>query len=543
MRIHLYIIIGILIGSALFGSVAYSQHQFLKNYQLDKTESPSSSLPPSNSISQISTTDSIIWIGTSDGLAKSSEGGRSWISYQGNPKFANDGIYALAVDGRRIWISTGFTQKTKEGGVPTGTGYTYSNDNGETWQHVDQTLDNKDSSIITYGINDSIWILPIVVPEQNVTYDISLSTELHSDSVTSGTVWIASWASGLRKSTDNGAHWQRKLLPLDQMNTLKLTDTLWTYAASDTAKRHKIFPRFDPRGDATNHSNNLKAFSVCAVDSDTIWCGTAGGVNKSTDAGWSWTKLTHQNQEEPILGNWVITIKEQRFQSKQRIWTTNWKSEDPDEDNGVSYTEDGGRTWKNLLRGIKAYDFAFKDSIVYIGTDDGLYRTQDGGLSFMILKQFMNQTTRQFISSSSVYSIGVIDDTVFVGTDKGIASTIDDSFHPFGLPWYIYRTYSISAFPNPFSVSNDGEVNIRYGEFIANPQNITQRIVTIEIFDFGMSRVRTLIRNATRTTVEDPVECWDGLGDNGKVVAAGVYFYRVKVDDNEPIFGKILVLP
>jgi hypothetical protein len=543
MRNLYHIIIGNVLFAAIFCDAAFSQHQFLNNYQLDKTGSLSSSNLPSNSISQIATTDSILWIGTSDGLAKSSDGGRSWISYQGNPKFVNDGIYALAVDGRRIWTSTGFTQKIKEGSVPTGTGYTYSTDNGETWQLVGQTLDHKDSSIISYGINDSIWILPIVVPEQNVTYDISLSTDLHSDSVTGGTVWIASWASGLRKSTDNGAQWQRILLPLDQMNTLKPTDTLWTYAASDTAKRHKIFPRFDPRGDATNHSNNLKAFSVCAIDNDTIWCGTAGGVNKSTDGGWSWTKFTHQNQEEPILGNWVITIKEQRFQSKQRIWITNWKSEDPNEDYGVSYTEDGGRTWKNFLHGIKAYNFAFKDSIVYIGTDDGLYRTQDGGQSFMISKQFINLTTRQRIMSKSIYSIGVIGDTIYVGTDEGIASTIDDSLHLFGSNWYIYQTYSISAYPNPFSVSNDGEVKIRYGEFIADPQNSIQRNVTIEIFDFGMNRVRTLIRNATRTAAEDSEERWDGLGDNGKVVAGGVYFYRVKVDNNEPTFGKILVLP
>jgi len=68
-----------------------------------------------------------------------------------------------------------------------------------------------------------------------------------------------------------------------------------------------------------------------------------------------------------------------------------------------------------------------------------------------------------------------------------------------------------------------------------------------------MNYVRTVIQNATRgnpsNVVDDlggassgVLDFWDGRNDNGEVVPNGVYFYRVDVDADEPVFGKILVL-
>jgi flagellar hook assembly protein FlgD len=37
-------------------------------------------------------------------------------------------------------------------------------------------------------------------------------------------------------------------------------------------------------------------------------------------------------------------------------------------------------------------------------------------------------------------------------------------------------------------------------------------------------------------------ELWDGRDEKGIVVANGVYFYMVKTDNDEPAYGKILVL-
>jgi len=487
-------------------------------------------------VSQIDVDDSaVVWIGTSKGAARSLDRGASWESYRSNPAFANAGIFAISALHQSVWASTGYEKKVNDANVQTGSGYAFSTDDGAHWQHVNQTLDARGDSIISYGINDSIWMLPVVVPEQNVTFDIGL---------TSGTVWIASWASGLRRSTDNGVTWKRVLLPPDNKSSIKPTDTLWSYLPSDTLKQRRIYDRFNP-----TRNNNFLAFGVDAVDQDTIWCGTAGGVNKSTDGGLSWIRFTHQNQAAPILGNWVIAIAEQRFAGKSRIWTTNWKAEDQDEQFGVSYTDDGGKSWKNLLHGIKTYDFAFKDSIAYIASDQGVYRTPDGGSSFSKVASITDPSTRQIIASASVFSVGVVGDTVLVGTADGMATTIDNSQDSFGSEWRILRAYhqvgssaSTYAYPNPFS-PNLELVRIHYG-LLAN--NMTQGpilsgIVTLEIFDFGMNRVRTLVRGAHRSGSEFD-ELWDGRDDQSRIVANGVYFYRLRINNDVPQFGKILVL-
>ena len=531
----------ILILFSLSLSYTFSQKIFLNSYKLDVFSGVTSQLPPSNSVSHIRIEDSTIWIGTSKGLAKSVDGARSWISYRGDSAFANEGIFAVAMNKETIWASTGFEKELNEGSVQTGSGYAFSTNGGLSWLHVNQTLDQRGDSIISYRINDSlvindsVWILPVVVPEQNVTFDISLSP---------GTVWIASWASGLRRSTNNGARWERILLPPDNRNSLQPTDTLWSYSPSDTLRQRRIFQRFDPR-----RNNNFLAFAVHAIDNNTIWCGTAGGVNKSTDGGLSWIKYSHQNQRNgsPILGNWVIAIDEQPLAGFSRLWITNWKADDPDEEFGVSYTDDGGRTWTNLLHGIRAYDFAFKGDIAYIATEEGLYRTSDGGLSFVKITSISDPNSRQVITSPKFFTVDVIGDTVFVGSGDGLASTIDNLSIQFGSSWKIYLTYQqvgatseTYAYPNPFS-PNFESVRIHYGTITVG-SSLSSRAVSIEIFDFGMNRVRTLINNAQRSGNTEFDEIWDGRDDDGDQVANGVYFYRVTVDDGEPRFGKILVL-
>lgn len=499
-------------------NIALSQVQYLQHFSLTDSGGITLSLPPSNSVSHIAIKDSSLWIGTSKGLAKSLNGGRSWESFRSDPAFANDGIFAVAIHESLVWASTGFIKEVSGSRVQTGSGYAYSINGGSTWRHVDQTLDARSDTLIPYGL-DTLRILPIVVPEQNVTFDISLSP---------GKVWIASWASGLRYSKIDSIKWNRVILPPDDRDRI----TPRTASGGDTLRFY-----VDPR-----RNNNFLAFSVLAIDNDTIWCGTAGGMNKSTDGGVSWVRFTHQNQAAPILGNWVIAIKEQRFQNKRRIWTTNWRAEDQNEEFGVSYTDDGGRTWKNVLRGARAYDFAFKDSIAYIATDQGLYRTDDGGTSFTRSGTIVDRETRHIITTSSVFAVDTSGNTVWAGTDDGLVSTIDNAANPFGFSWKVYRTFqqvgtskTVYAYPNPFS-PNFEVTRIHYSVKAASAN------VSIDIFDFGMNPVRTIIRSASRSGTTEYDEIWNGRDDESRFVANGVYFYRVRVGSDEPSWGKVIVL-
>lgn len=507
-------------------------------YRLTKSTSaddvPAGGRPPSNSASHIVVDHGTLWLGTSKGVGKSIDGGRRWTNYAEDPAFAYPGIFAISSEQNLVWASMGYSKEIDDGSVQTGGGYAFSTDGGAHWRPLPQTLDGRGDSIIAYGINDSLWSLPVIVPEQNVTFDIALSA---------GTVWIASWASGLRKSTDNGDHWERVILPPDTRRTISPEDTLWTYASGDTLRTKRLFNRFDPR-----RNNNLLAFSVFVDDSGTIWCGTAGGINKSTDGGRSWLRFTHQNQQSPILGNWVIAIDGQRFGSIRRLWITNWKAEDPEEEFGVSYTDDGGRTWTTFLHGVRAYDFAFRDSITYIATEQGIYRTPDGGRTVKVVSSILDEENRQIITTAETFAVAVDGDTVYAATGDGTARTTDGPSESFGSQWTIVRTYEpvgpgggSYAYPNPFSPAL-GVVRIHYTAATHGTSGTSGRSVRLEIFDFGMIRVRTLLNEAQRDASAEHDEIWDGRDDSGRTVANGVYFFRLVIDDNEPQYGKILVV-
>lgn len=531
-----YIFICVL-ASVLIPSGLSAQKSVPGSFSLGTPSSTSGPLIPSNSVSHITIgSDRTLWIGTGKGLARMLTTGAGWESFRANEAFGSNGIFAVTAEGSTIWASTGYEKEVDGGAVQTGTGYAISPDNGASWTHVNQTLDDRGDSILAYGINDSLRVLPIVVPEQNVTFDISIYN---------GTIWIASWASSLRKSTDMGQTWERVLLPPDGRNSISPDDTLWSYASSDTLQERRIYDRFDPRRD-----NNFLAFSVLALDDLNIWCGTAGGINRSTDGGMSWVKYNHTNQASPIMGNWVIAVKEQVFargaDSVHRIWTTNWQAEGRDEEYGVSYSEDDGRSWVNLLHGVRAYDFSFRDSIAYIATNHGVFRTNDGGDSFDQVTDIVDEDTRRVVASNSFFAAGGIDDTVFVGTADGLAWTLDNLSNPFGSEWRIYRAYQplsspteSYAYPNPFSPNSEA-VRIHYS--VATGGSLSSTDIRIEIFDFGMNRVRTLINQAARNPGGEYDELWDGTNDAGITVANGVYFYRVDAGSADPVYGKIIVM-
>lgn len=498
-------------------SPSSAQVMNMNSFGLDARQSEILSALPSNSVSHIATETPAVFIGTSKGLARTNTGGLSWESFRSVPQFANPGIFSLAVKGSTIWTATGFSKPSPTDAnsrVQTGSGYTYSLDNGVSWTQLPQTLDAANDSIVTYGSNQ-INFLPIIVPEQNVTFDLAFDDNA---------VWIASWSSGLRRSTNRGQTWLRTVLPSDLRNSISPNDPLGGYVV-------------DPR-----RNNNFLAFSVYLEDDTTVWCGTAGGINKSTDAGISWTKFSAQNQAAPILGNWVIAINGQQLGTRKRIWCTNWKAEGQTEQFGVSYTDDGGRIWKNFLHGVKAYDVAFKDSIAYVATDEGIFRTDDGGLSWTQSGTIIDKATGFRITSRAFFSVGVSGDTVYGGSGDGLVKTTDNAANPFGQSWHVLRAFrpvgntsTTYIYPNPFSPRQEvARVHYSTGGRTAN--------VTVEVFDFGMNRVRTIIKDASRSGTSEHDEIWDGRDDTKRIVANGVYFYRVTLDGADPLWGKVMVL-
>ena len=139
----------------------------------------------------------------------------------------------MDVKGDTVWCATGYVEETEAAGnVQTGAGYTYSFDNGATWHSAPQPLDAQSDTAVIYGAN-RIHFLPITVPEQNVTFRVD---------VTDSAVWVASWSSGLRKSTDNGATWKRTVLPSDSLSSISPNDSLSGYVVDPSLLRVRREP-------------------------------------------------------------------------------------------------------------------------------------------------------------------------------------------------------------------------------------------------------------------------------------------------------------
>jgi ligand-binding sensor domain-containing protein len=499
--------------------------QITKRYQLNSGWT--STLPRTNSINDILVRKDSIWLGTEKGLSLTTNGGTSWTSFSNTGTFDNKGISAIAINENVLWVATGFSTKLNGESIQTGGGLHYSTDRGTTWFFIPQPVDIGTVDTLLYG-NNKIRAMDVTVPQQNITFDIALTKK---------TVWTASWAGMLRKSSDLGKTWTRIILPPDNLDSIRPTDSLnYIFDLSPSAGRLGL-----------SANNNHLLFSVYASDDSTIWVGTAGGINKSVDGGISWRKFSHQNQVHPISGNFVVALKEQRWNNRRMMWAATVNANDPDEIKGISFTEDGGSTWKTALLGEWVHNIAVNDSgsIVYVATDNGLFRSSDVGESWTKSGSLFDSQNLQRFVSSECYGVGVKGDTVWFAGPEGTAYTIDSPSHKFGSVWHIFRTAeqvsaknTTYAFPNPFTPSGE-PVRLHYSVTTGNSAG---QDVSIRIFDYAMLPVRTLIQKAPRLSGKEYDEIWNGRNDNNSIVANGVYFYRIEIGDQSPLWGKILVL-
>jgi hypothetical protein len=480
-----------------------------------------SSNPVSNSILDIVTLGDTVWLGTSRGVSVSYDRGENWTNFYNTSPFGEDNVSALGYYNGVIWAATATSVEGVGGGtVSKGTGLKYTTDNGENWTSITQPVDNDNDTVEVYGIN-FIPALPVTVGEQNLTYDIAF---------TPGTIWITSFAGGTRRSTDMGQTWQRVVIPPDNLNSINPQDTL-DFCLS-------------PIGGAFCSEGNLnhRAFSVVAIDDTTVLVGTANGINKTTNANAlypTWVKFNHQNQDEPISGNFITGLGYNSLNNT--VWASSWKAEKPEEFYAVSASTNGGETWQTYLAEEKAHNFGFKGSDVIVASDNGAFRSSNQGDTWVLPNNIVDKESDVALQTNIFYSAASQGNDIWLGSADGLARLKETTF--WSGDWKVYfasqpltsdrETY---CYPNPFSPRQE-QLKIKYST------GGTEASVTIRIFDFGMNYIRTVIQNAPRNrTIEGAPEFWDGTDDNGNLLPNGVYIYRVDIDEEEPLFGKIIYM-
>jgi len=518
--------------------------QFAKmNVQQNQTDQPNiirynlrtspieSNVIISNFISDIIVVGDTIWYGTGKGIARTYNSGNTFQSFYGTAPFGDDDVSGITVYRNFVVVGTATSVKINGEDVSTGTGIKVSSDFGSTWTAYPQPKDGANDTIIHYGANN-IYALPVIVDQQNLTYDILVTRKnLSSDSIA---IWVTSWAGELRKSTDFGATFKRVLLPPDNLDSI--------YPGGTYSFQYN--PRNPPEG-----NDNHKGFSVTAENDSTIYVGTAGGINKSTDWGVSWRKFNYENTGSGtgISGNFVVALKVQRFAGRTIVWgATNPGGGASGQFAGISYTTNSGLTWHNTLGGqdeaIFSHAIGFKDSLVYAATDNGIWRSYFTPPNFSWAKPSIiyDKEIKDRIHGDFFYAVDSQNDSIWVGSGDGLCRTRDLG-NPWTEKWKIFRGYrpvnsteETYAAPNPFSP--DDEVTRIY--YRTGSPNST---VTIRIFDFGMNPVKVLLQNAPRSAGIQWT-AWDGRRDDGMQVANGVYFYRIEVNNDLTFWGKILVL-
>ena len=452
-----------------------------------------------NSVSDLIWFNGTLYAGTSQGLSATSDEGASWKNWTPADYGGKGGISAMEVtpDGS-VWIATGYDTTIQDNSFQIGGGLRFLPAGSDQWQFFPQPIDARSDT--TAGMR------PTTTRVQNITFDMM---------VTGNEVWIASWAGGIRRSSNHGQSWQ--IVTLDG----------------------KPF-------DAASNVNQL-GFSLLAENGH-IWVGTAGGLGLSLDGGNNFKIFTHTNKPGSIAANWILGLAYNAYDGS--VWALTRPALGADEINSVSRTKNDGQSWQTFLAdelsdGTFARAIAFYDSAVYIATEKGVYKSIDDGRTWFLFPPARDEVTGETLEGNTFFSVATSPaaggyHNLWAGSSEGLAVTGNNGF-----TWTVFRSFistrvrkepAVYAYPNPFSPSRDEPVRFQFDIKIAGE-------VSIEIFNFAMERVIRITRfeAAPDAGSADRSLRWDGRDSNGRMVDNGVYFFRAKIN-GKVTWGKIVVV-
>ncbi len=471
-----------------------------------------------------------------------------------NTLLPEGGISAMAVGGQGSVMLIAVAGS--ENDIPVGKGIAYAEnatDSVINWTYYDQPIDGEEEILPPFGDIGYIEVLPITVPQANVTYDIAFSDEY---------AWIASWAGGLRRYKLSEYYWQRVPLPMDdQFELTTCADTSYVFIVNEehpggiyVLKDFYLNPR-DPI-DGGNH--NHKTFSVLTYG-DTIWVGTANGINRGIFGSGNCIDWEHYSYPAyGLSGNFVVGLAMQMFNGKRIIWAATVNADDPTEQRGVSYTTNDGLSWNTALLGERVYNITAHDSLVFAATANGLWKTEDGinWARYKPAQQAIPVPNTAIYSTdevlaNEVYSVAFDNrpyygnNSIWIGTGDGVAHSYDLD----GLNWKIFRAeYDQDedyAYPNPFSpythnvIGGDGYVRFHTNEWSGT------FVIDLDVYNFAMEKV--FAGSFDRRNASSGALKWNGRDTQGRPVHNGVYFVKLNYPENQaskpsPHWVKLIVV-
>ncbi len=170
--------------------------------------------------------------------------------------------------------------------------------------------------------------------------------------------------------------------------------TNWTIISPDLTTNDKSKQQQDKSGgltvDNSGAENNNDIFTIAEspLDENVIWVGTDdGNVQLTKDGGKHWENLTKNIPDLPLF-SWVYHIEADHFDKASAFAVFDRHTLD-DVKTYVYKTDDFGKTWHSIItdevkgsaRNIQQ-DYVKKD-LLFLGTEDGLYISLNGGKHWM----------------------------------------------------------------------------------------------------------------------------------------------------------------
>lgn len=213
--------------------------------------------------------DTIIWVGTSRGISKTTDRGENWYFYDQRNGLNRDEISALAVSGNTLWAACAYNREVEGVSYPQGRGFNKTDDFGETWDSFLPVQVSRYAGMVCYDI---------------VTDDT--------------TVWGAAWYGGLIRSRDGGQTWENVFVD--------------SAAQADYQEE-----QFD---DYRNYFFSIAVDTICPIekrlknsvndiiyDGQLLWAATQNGLRGSMDLGESWYPVDVSNSGLVSNGVYCLT--------------------------------------------------------------------------------------------------------------------------------------------------------------------------------------------------------------------------------------------
>ncbi len=456
-------------------------------------------------------------------------------------------VYAVDARGSAVWVGLGFKDAAVDSERPpdTAAGFAVSTDGGQTFTYRFAATDQFADTLVTYGVS-TLRAVPTVVPQFAAPLDIAIAR--------GDTVYAATQAGGLRRTTDGGRTWRRIVLPPDSLVSL------------DPTQPYDFV--YDPGESLFADSGlNFAPLSVLYDETGTLWVGTQSGLNRSfrvpgaEDPGWvryldSPFRNTDGTAVGPV-GNLVYALEARPDAAgRDAVWAACWPSGVPGQTESEQYgvvvwrgdDAEGYARFETVLLDVQVYDLAFDATQAYAAAGSrGLYISDDDGTSWRAVTVFLGSDGRALPvrTGVDVLAVATTPAGLYVGTLDGLLFSTDG-----GRTFEVLRASNepgadtsgdgtrinvpdvdVYAYPNPFTPSRDGDLRVRFTLGSASD-------VTLRVFDTAMNAVRTV--SAGRRGAGPNEVSWDGLSDDGLRVANGAYVYVVSAGGRQ-LSGRILV--